>query len=131
MAISANGLVPKSLTAKPNAMLSPKQPVQQSCRTPPDMANPMVTGGILSVQDEKCPRQIELNTRYWSQNVHCLVDSSAMHSFILQAAVDRLKLKPKIHQRLRVTVADGKSFECDSVVNIELLFGNSMGNGSL
>ena len=28
VAISANGLAPKSSTAKPNAMLSPKQPVQ-------------------------------------------------------------------------------------------------------
>ena len=54
-----------------------------------------------------------------------------MHSFILQATVDRLKLKPKIHQRLRVTVADGKSFECDSVVSIVLLFGTSMGKGCL
>ena len=54
-----------------------------------------------------------------------------MHSFILQAAVDRLKLKPKTHRRLQVTVADGKSFNCDSVVSIELLFGTGMGNGSL
>ena len=59
------------------------------------------------------------------------VDSGATHSFILQAAVDRLKLKPKTHRRLRVTVADGKSFECDSVVSIVLLFGTGMGNGSL
>ena len=44
------------------------------------------------------------------------MDSGATHSFILQAAVDRLKLKSKTHQR--VTVADGKSFECDSVVSI-------------
>ena len=28
-------------------------------------------------------------------------------------------------------MADDKSFECDSVVNIVLLFGTSMGNGSL
>ena len=54
-----------------------------------------------------------------------------MHSLILQAAVDRLKLKPKIHQRLRVIVTDGKSFNCDSVVSIELLFGTGMGNGCL
>ena len=53
-----------------------------------------------------------------------------MHSFIPQAAVDRLKLKPKTHQRLQVTVADGKSFECDSVVSIALVFGISVGNGS-
>ena len=59
------------------------------------------------------------------------MDSGATHSFILQAAVDRLKLKPKTHQRLQLTVADGKSFECDSVVIIELLFGSSMGNGCL
>ena len=32
-----------------------------------------------------------------------------MHSFISQAAVDRLKLKPKTHQRLRVTVEEGKA----------------------
>ena len=54
-----------------------------------------------------------------------------MHSFILQATVDRLKLKPKTHQRLRVTMADGESFECDSVVSIVLLLGTSMGNGCL
>ena len=59
------------------------------------------------------------------------MDSGATHSFILQAAVDHLKLKPKTHQRLRVTVADGKSFECDSVVSIELLFGTGMGNSRL
>ena len=59
------------------------------------------------------------------------MDSGATHSFISQAAVDRLKLKPKTHRRLRVTVADGKSFDCDSVVSIELLFGTGMGNGSL
>ena len=59
------------------------------------------------------------------------MDSSATHSFILQTTVDRLKLKPKTHQRLQVTVADGKSFECDSVVSIVLLFGTGMGNGSL
>ena len=59
--ILANGLAPKSLTAKPNAMLPPKQPVQRSCRTPPDVANPMVTGGILSVQDKKGPQLIELH----------------------------------------------------------------------
>ena len=59
------------------------------------------------------------------------MDSGATHSFISQAAVDRLKLKPKTHRRLRVTVADGKSFNCDSVVSIELLFGTGMGNGSL
>ena len=59
------------------------------------------------------------------------MDSSSTHSFILQAAVDRLKLKPKTHQRLRVTVADEKSFNCDSVVSIELLFGTGMGNGCL
>ena len=59
------------------------------------------------------------------------MDSGATHSFISQAAVDRLKLKPKIHQRLRVTVADGKSFNCDSVVSTELVFGTGMGNGSL
>ena len=59
------------------------------------------------------------------------MDSGTTHSFILQAAVDCLKLKPKTHRRLRVTVADGKSFECDSVVSIELLFGTGMGNGSL
>ena len=56
VAISANGLAPKSIsTAKPKATLSPKQPVQQSCRTPPDVAYPVVTGGISSVQDKKCP----------------------------------------------------------------------------
>ena len=59
------------------------------------------------------------------------MDSSAMHSFILQADVDRLKLKPKIHRHLQVTVADGKSFECDSVVSIELIFETSVGNDSL
>ena len=59
------------------------------------------------------------------------MDSSATHSFILQAAVDRLKLKPNTHQRLRVTVVDGKSFNCDSVMSSELLFGNCMGNGCL
>ena len=59
------------------------------------------------------------------------MDSGATHSFISQAAVDRLKLKPKTHRRLRVTVADGKSFDCDSVVSTELLFGNGMGNGCL
>ena len=59
------------------------------------------------------------------------MDSSATHSFISQAAVDRLKLKPKTHRRLRVTVADGKSFDCDSVVSIVLLFGTGMGNGCL
>ena len=59
------------------------------------------------------------------------MDSGATHSFILQAAVDRLKLKPKTHRRLRVTVADGKSFECDSVVSIVLLFGTGRGNGCL
>ena len=59
------------------------------------------------------------------------MDSSATHSFISQAAVDRLKLKPKTHRRLRVTVADGKSFNCNSVVSIELLFGTGMGNGCL
>ena len=59
------------------------------------------------------------------------MDSGATHSFILQATVDRLKLKPKTHRRLRVTVADGKSFECNSVVSIELLFGTGIGNGCL
>ena len=59
------------------------------------------------------------------------MDSGAMHSFIWQAAVDRLKLKPKTHRRLRVTVADGKSFDCDSVVSIVLLFGTGIGNGCL
>ena len=59
------------------------------------------------------------------------MDSGATHSFISQAAVDRLKLKPKTHRRLRVTVADGKSFDCDSVVSIVLLFGTGMGNGCL
>ena len=59
------------------------------------------------------------------------MDSGATHSFISQAAVDRLKLKPKTHRRLRVTVADGKSFNCDSVVSIVLLFGTGMGNGCL
>ena len=54
-----------------------------------------------------------------------------MHLFISQAAVDRLKLKPKTHRRLRVTVVDGKSFEYDSVVSIVLLFGSGMGNGCL
>ena len=28
-------------------------------------------------------------------------------------------------------MADGKSFQCDSVVSIELLFGTGMGNGFL
>ena len=50
---------------------------------------------------------------------------------MLQATVDRLKLKPKTHRRVRVTVADGKSFNCDSVVSTELLFGTGMGNGCL
>ena len=59
------------------------------------------------------------------------MDSGATHSFISQAAVDRLKLKPKTHRRLRVTEADGKSFECNSVVSIVLLFGTGMGNGCL
>ena len=59
------------------------------------------------------------------------MDSGATHSFISQAAVDHLKLKPKTHRRLRVTVADGKSFNCDSVVSIELPFGTGMGNGCL
>ena len=59
------------------------------------------------------------------------MDSGTTHSFILQAAVDHLKLKPKTHRRLRVTVADGKSFNCDSVVSIVLLFGTGMGNGCL
>ena len=59
------------------------------------------------------------------------MDSGATHSFILQAAMDRLKLKPKTHQRLRITVANGKSFDCDSVVSIKLLFGSGMGNGCL
>ena len=59
------------------------------------------------------------------------MDSGATHSFILQAAVDHLKLKPKTHRRLRVTMVDGKSFNCDSVVSIELLFGSGMGNGCL
>ena len=59
------------------------------------------------------------------------MDSGATHSFISQAAVDCLKLKPKTHQRLQVTMADGRSFECDSVVSIELLFGTGMENGSL
>ena len=59
------------------------------------------------------------------------MDSGATNSFVLQATVDHLKLKPKTHQRLRVTVADGKSFQCDSVVSIELLLRDSMGNGSL
>ena len=59
------------------------------------------------------------------------MDSGATHSFILQDAVDCLKLKPKTHRQLQVTVVDGKSFECDSVVSIELLFGTGMGNGSL
>ena len=45
--------------------------------------------------------------------------------------MDHLKLKPKTHRRLRVTVADGKSFNCDSVVSTELLFGTGMGNGCL
>ena len=59
------------------------------------------------------------------------MDSGATHTFISQAAVDRLKLKPKTHRRLRVTVADGKSFDCDSVVSIVLLFGTGIGNGCL
>ena len=59
------------------------------------------------------------------------MDSGATHSFILQAAVDHLKLKPKTHRRLRVTMANRKSFEYDSVVSIMLLFGTNMGNGSL
>ena len=52
------------LTAKLKATLLPKQPMQQSCRTPPDVAYPMVTGGISSVQDKKCPQLIELNAKY-------------------------------------------------------------------
>ena len=59
------------------------------------------------------------------------MDSSATHSFIWQAAVDHLKLKPKTHQRLQVTVADGRNFECDSMVSIMLLFGTGMGNRCL
>ena len=59
------------------------------------------------------------------------MDSGAIYSFISQATVDRLKLKPKTLRRLRVTAADGKSFECNSVVSIELLFGTGMGNGCL
>ena len=59
------------------------------------------------------------------------MDSGVTHSFISQATVDRLKLKPKTHKRLRVAVADGKSFECDSVVSIVLLFGTGMGNSCL
>ena len=59
------------------------------------------------------------------------MDSGATHSFISQAAVDRLKLKPKTHRKLRVTVADGKSFDCESVVSIVLLFGTGIGNGCL
>ena len=59
------------------------------------------------------------------------MDRGATHSFILHAAVDHLKLKPKPHRRLRVTVADEKSFECDSVVNLVLVFGTGVGNGSL
>ena len=59
------------------------------------------------------------------------MDSGATHSFILQATVDRLKLKPKTHRRLQVTVVDAKSFECDSVVSIELVFGTDVGNGCL
>ena len=59
------------------------------------------------------------------------MDSGATHSFISEAAVDRLKLKPKTHQRLQVTVADRKSFECNSVVSIVLLFATSMGNSCL
>ena len=45
--------------------------------------------------------------------------------------MDHLKLKPKTHRRLRVTVANEKSFNCDSVVSIVLLFGTGMGNSSL
>ena len=59
------------------------------------------------------------------------MDSCTTHSFILKAAVDRLKLKPKTHRRLQVTVADGKSFNCDTVVSIKLLFRTGMGNGCL
>ena len=59
------------------------------------------------------------------------MDSGVTHSFILQATVDCLKLKPKTHRRLRVTMADGKSFNCDSVVSIVLLSGTGMGNGCL
>ena len=66
VAISATGLAPKSQTAKPKATLSPKQPVRRSSRTPPDVAYPVVTGGISLVQDEKCPRLIKLNARYQS-----------------------------------------------------------------
>ena len=59
------------------------------------------------------------------------MDSGKTHSFILQATADCLKLKPMMHQRLQVIVADGKSFECDNVVSIVLLLGTSMGNGFL
>ena len=59
------------------------------------------------------------------------MDSGATHSFISQATVDRMKLKLKTHKRLRITVADGKSFKCNSVVSIVLLFGTGMGNGCL
>ena len=63
--------------------------------------------------------------------IKCSLFSGVIHSFILQATVDRLKLKTKLHQRLWLTVVDGKSFECESVVSTELLFRTGMGNGSL
>ena len=64
VATLAKGMVPSSLAARPYAMLLPQQPVQHSFRTPPDVANLMVTRGISSVQDEQCPRLIEINARY-------------------------------------------------------------------
>ena len=59
------------------------------------------------------------------------MDSGATHSFILQATVDCLKLKPKPHHRLWVTEADRKSSECENVVSVVLLLGTGMGNGCL
>ena len=44
------------------------------------------------------------------------MDSGATHSFILQAAVECLKLKPKTHQTLWVTIADEK--KCSKYVSI-------------
>ena len=60
-----------------------------------------------------------------------MVDSTATHSFMSQAAVDHLKLKAKPHRRQWVTIVDRKSFQSEIVVSIELFLKTSVGNGSL